>query len=254
MEAKEVETYALEGGLPWSYKDPSIEVAVTGKLMRHLYTRRDTDGWLYRAVISKANVFARMAPDDKAMLVSSLQNALLGQAIGMCGDGANDCAALKQADAGISLSQAEASIAAPFTCSVPNIECVPTLLREGKASLATSFQIAKFIISYALLQWFQCIQLYFYGQTLADFTFLYEDMVSLIPLSIFQSYTAAYPILTKEIPTESLFHFPQIFSVVIQLLIMWAVQLGLLLTLKDQPFYRPPWPAGPEEDAKQISY
>jgi magnesium-transporting ATPase (P-type) len=53
-------------------------VAVTGKLIRHLYTRRDIDGWIYRAVLAKANVFARMAPDDKAMLVSSLQNALLG--------------------------------------------------------------------------------------------------------------------------------------------------------------------------------
>jgi P-type E1-E2 ATPase len=72
----------------------------------------------------------------------------------MCGDGANDCAALKQADVGISLSQAEASIAAPFTCSVANIECVPTLIREGKASLATTFQIAKFMISYGLIQYF----------------------------------------------------------------------------------------------------
>ena len=70
-------------------------MAVTGKLMRHLYNKRDIDGWLYRAVLAKANVFARMAPDDKAMLVSSFQHALLGQAIGMCGDGANDCAALK---------------------------------------------------------------------------------------------------------------------------------------------------------------
>lgn len=33
----------------------------------------------------------------------------------MCGDGANDCLALTMADVGLSLSQAEASIAAPFT-------------------------------------------------------------------------------------------------------------------------------------------
>jgi cation-transporting ATPase 13A3/4/5 len=36
----------------------------------------------------------------------------------MCGDGANDCCALIAADVGLSLSQAEASIAAPFTSKV----------------------------------------------------------------------------------------------------------------------------------------
>jgi cation-transporting ATPase 13A2 len=57
----------------------------------------------------------------------------------MCGDGANDCAALKTADAGISLSEAEASIAAPFTSQVQDVRCVVTLLREGRAAMATSF-------------------------------------------------------------------------------------------------------------------
>jgi cation-transporting ATPase 13A3/4/5 len=142
---------SANGGLPFNYRDSSVELAISGKLMRHLYTNRTKDGWSFRAVLARANVFARMAPDDKAMLVASFQSALLDQKIGMCGDGANDCAALKQADVGVSLSQAEASIAAPFTCSVQNIECVPNLLREGKASLATSFQIAKFTISYAMI-------------------------------------------------------------------------------------------------------
>ena len=57
----------------------------------------------------------------------------------MCGDGANDCGALKQADVGLSLSEAEASIAAPFTSSVSNISCVIDLLREGRCAMTTSF-------------------------------------------------------------------------------------------------------------------
>ena len=44
-----------------------------------------------------------MSPADKALLVKSFQK-LKGEKIGMCGAGANDCAALKVADVGISLS------------------------------------------------------------------------------------------------------------------------------------------------------
>lgn len=69
--------------------------------------------------------------------------------VGMCGDGANDCVALKQADAGISLSDAEASIAAPFTSKVRDISSVISLLIEGRASLASSFQSFKIILLYA---------------------------------------------------------------------------------------------------------
>ena len=79
-----------------------------------------------------------MSPDDKAVLVELIQDTLEIQ-VGMCGDGANDCGALKQADAGISLSEAEASIAAPFTSQVQDISCVLTLLREGRAALTTTF-------------------------------------------------------------------------------------------------------------------
>jgi cation-transporting ATPase 13A3/4/5 len=58
-----------------------------------------------------------MSPLDKELLIKSFQE-VLDENIGMCGDGANDCGALKTADIGMSLSEAEASIAAPFTSAI----------------------------------------------------------------------------------------------------------------------------------------
>jgi len=39
--------------------------------------------------------------------------------------------ALKAAHAGVSLSEAEASVASPFTYNKANISCIPRLMREG---------------------------------------------------------------------------------------------------------------------------
>ena len=90
-------------------------------------------------MLERAQVFARMRPEDKASLVAYLQGINRKALVGMCGDGANDCAALKTADVGISLSEAEASIAAPFTSKIQDISCVIKVLREGRAALVTSF-------------------------------------------------------------------------------------------------------------------
>ena len=125
-----------------------------------------------------------MSPEDKADLVDLLQQTMKVQ-VGMCGDGANDCSALKQADAGISLSEAEASIAAPFTSKVQDISCVITLLREGRAALTTTFQAFKFIELYSIIQFISVSLLYLSKSNLSDNQFLYIDIGVLVPLCIF---------------------------------------------------------------------
>lgn len=78
-------------------------------------------------MLVRGQVFARMSPDEKHELVEKLQS--IGYCVGFCGDGANDCGALKAADVGISLSEAEASVAAPFTSRIFDITCVPEVIR-----------------------------------------------------------------------------------------------------------------------------
>lgn len=78
-------------------------------------------------MLVKGQIFARMSPDEKHELVEKLQT--LEYCVGFCGDGANDCGALKAADVGVSLSEAEASVAAPFTSRSFEISCVVQLIR-----------------------------------------------------------------------------------------------------------------------------
>jgi cation-transporting P-type ATPase 13A2 len=94
-------------------------------------------------MLVKAQVFARMSPDEKHELVERLQS--LGYVVAFCGDGANDCGALKAADVGLSLSEAEASVAAPFTSHTQDIGCMIDVIREGRAALVTSFSCFKYM-------------------------------------------------------------------------------------------------------------
>lgn len=104
-------------------------MAVSGDAFRWLESFASPT--MLREVLTRTQVYARMSPDEKRDLVERLQEA--DYCVGFCGDGANDCAALKAAHVGISLSEAEASVAAPFTSRVFDITCVPRVIRYALA-------------------------------------------------------------------------------------------------------------------------
>src|ERR1700683_2453523 len=77
-------------------------------------------------------VFAGVLPEDKYHLVEAFQKT--GHTVGMCGDGANDAPALRQAQMGIAVSTATdvAKSAAGIVLTKPGLEGVVAAVKEGR--------------------------------------------------------------------------------------------------------------------------
>ena len=89
------------------------------------------------------SVFAGVLPEDKFRLVKAFQNA--GHTVGMCGDGANDAPALRQAQIGIAVSTATdvAKSAAGIVLTEPGLAGIVASVREGRITFQR-------ILTYAL--------------------------------------------------------------------------------------------------------
>jgi H+-transporting ATPase len=77
-------------------------------------------------------IFAGVLPEDKYKLVKALQNG--GHTVGMCGDGANDAPALRQAQIGIAVSTATdvAKSAAGMVLTEPGLTGIVAAVKEGR--------------------------------------------------------------------------------------------------------------------------
>jgi len=77
-------------------------------------------------------VFAGVMPEDKYKLVKAFQNG--GHTVGMCGDGANDAPALRQAQIGIAVSTATdvAKSAAGMVLTEPGLAGIVASVKEGR--------------------------------------------------------------------------------------------------------------------------
>uniref|UniRef100_G3VHN6 Polyamine-transporting ATPase 13A3 n=1 Tax=Sarcophilus harrisii TaxID=9305 RepID=G3VHN6_SARHA len=199
-------------------------------------------------LVLHGTVFARMAPDQKTQLVEALQN--VDYYVGMCGDGANDCGALKRAHGGISLSELEASVASPFTSRTPSIACVPNLIREGRAALITSFCVFKFMALYSIIQYCSVTLLYSILSNLGDFQFLFIDLAIILVVVFTMSLNPAWKELVAQRPPSGLISGALLFSVLSQIIISIGFQCFGFFWVRQQPWYEP-WT--PHSDACNLS-
>jgi cation-transporting ATPase 13A3/4/5 len=223
----------VEGERPWKQAKNAYVLAATGEAFA--FAVRENKDKVVDNLVMKGRVFARMAPEHKSLLIEQLQAR--NKLVGMCGDGANDCGALKTADIGISLCEAEASIAAPFTSRISNISCIPIVLREGRCSLAISLQEFKFMALYSMTQFTSVLILYWYGINLSDIQFLIEDLFIVLPLAIVLGYTGPAKVLSKQRPVGSLISVSVLGSVLVQTALIVITQAVSLEMVKAKSFY-----------------
>lgn len=223
-------------------------LAISGDVFRWMINHAPLE--TLQRMLVKAQIFARMSPDEKNEVVERLQS--LGYTVLMCGDGANDCAALKAADVGLSLSEAEASVAAPFTSRTPDISCVLEVIKEGRAALVTSFSCFKYMALYSLIQFTTITLLYSFASSLGDLQFLYIDLFIIIPIAVTMGRTLPYPKIHPKRPTASLVSKKVLASLVGQIVITVTIQFWAFFWIRRQDWYEPPPPADPNSDDDQL--
>ncbi|XP_063225948.1 polyamine-transporting ATPase 13A3-like isoform X2 [Bacillus rossius redtenbacheri] len=217
-----------------SLQNAKTHFAVDGKSWAVIY-QHFCD--LLPLLVTKGTIFARMGPEQKSQLVEALQD--LDYIVAMCGDGANDCGALKAADVGISLSEAEASVAAPFTSTISNITCVLHIILEGRCALVTSFGVFKYMALYSLIQFITVLLLYMRSSMLGDFQFLYIDLVITTTLAVVMGRTGPASQLVARRPLGSLVSAVNMVPLLLQVLLTAAVQVSALYLLGSQAWFRP---------------
>ena len=234
-DAQRLDSYTLDP-LEGSLRLRDIELAVSGEILRTLIERSALE--TVERMLVRAKVFARMSPEQKQNLVERLQD--LGYTVSFTGDGANDCGALKAADVGLSLSEAEARVAAPFTSRTQDISCLQQLIREGRSALTVSFAMFKWMACYSLCEYFTVILLYGKTTSLDNAEYIFIDVFLVLPIAIGLANTRPAKRLHWRAPSSRLASSVPVVSTLGQVVLLFLAQTVIYVQLHKQSWYQEP--------------
>lgn len=146
-------------------------------------------------------------------------------------------AALRAATVGVSLCEAETSVAAPITSRYQTPGSVVDVIKEGRCSLVTAYVLVTFNIMYATIQLFNAIMMYHYGLLVGNNTYLIQDLFFTLFLGLAISITPPAETLGVECPPHRFFTKYLFLKLFLQLVTFICFQLIVLEVLSSQVWY-----------------
>lgn len=207
-------------------KDGPYSLCYTGRAIEKL------DEAELKSVVSKCNIYARMSPNDKSLIIRTLKE--MGEFTMMTGDGTNDVGALKQAHVGVGLLEnslnlevndeeyqpklGAASIAAPFVSKRPTISSCVDIIRFGRATLSSTMDLFKILSLSSLISAYSMSALFIENVKFGDFQI---TVVSIFIACSFMALNWAKPLrkLSPQRPFQTQFNLYLVITVLIQFLI-----------------------------------
>lgn len=221
------------GGSANVMSSDATELAVSGAVWDSLRKSNAKEAAL---LMDRIQIYGRCTPYDKVSIVAAAVE--LGYITMMCGDGGNDCGALKTAHVGVALSDAEASIVAPFTSLDKTLTSVVEVLKEGRCALASALASYKYLIMYGQVETInQLINAYF-KITFTEWCWVFMDGIWTISLAFSLPLARAAPKLADTRPTASLLGLHTMSSVLGVLALNFIFTVSALGYLWNQDWFQ----------------
>lgn len=220
------------------------ELAMTGKAFRWLVSEGKMRDYLF-----STRIFARMTPVDKMLCVELMMERAI---TAMCGDGGNDCGALRTAHVGIAMSEAEASVVSPFSTPNRSVRACVDLLIHGRAALATSFASYKYLIMYGQTMASVKFLTFYYTMSFSQWNFILIDAFITVFCAFAVTQAGAATTLSHHRPTARILGPEVLLSVLGQLWINVWFLIGAFIWLysKDDFFKCHEWDARATDASK----
>ncbi|CAD7957352.1 unnamed protein product [Amoebophrya sp. A120] len=251
--------------------DASPVFALSQAAFTHL---AETDPGFLDEIFPKVLIFGSMSPSGKVDVIRNWKKR--GVVVGMCGDGGNDCAALKMAHVGVALVPAdgrttEVSIVAPFSASARSssdkasshddvhsksdagdpvrassnkifadvsIHAVVELLKEGRCALENCVACYKFFLYYGILSAISKMLLKPQLSYYSELHFFFQDAIFLVLVTYALASNQPHKFLSACTPCGNVLQWPILLDISLPVVFQTAALLASYAVLEAQSWFR----------------